>query len=217
MEVKDPVLQRRVDYVKECVSMAQLFHFLEFPIHEGERERNACCPFHNEAHPSARVFLDQNTFYCWACSKGGDVIWIVQETFGLSFVKAVEWLEKTFDCAYSHQDYEKRFSRSLKRAQKLAPVISPEDYWNQRHKALVNGIWKVERGKVERVILNSAMGPVWDYLDDLYYDVRFGVAGLEVVRSSFDRAANFLRLIPTGDFIKETILTTNMIEVLECQ
>ena len=45
------------------------------------RNGMACCPFHNDKHPSMKI--DQN-YYCLACGAKGDAISYVAERFGLS-------------------------------------------------------------------------------------------------------------------------------------
>ena len=32
------------------------------------------CPFHNEKSPSFNVYPENNSFYCFGCGAGGDVI-----------------------------------------------------------------------------------------------------------------------------------------------
>lgn len=50
------------------------------------------CPFHNERHPSFHIYPHNNSFYCYGCNKGGNVINFVRELQGLSFREAVEYL-----------------------------------------------------------------------------------------------------------------------------
>ncbi len=51
-----------------------------------------CCPFHAEKTPSFHVNPGLKLYHCYGCSAGGDVIRFVQETRGLNFVEAVEFL-----------------------------------------------------------------------------------------------------------------------------
>jgi DNA primase len=50
------------------------------------------CPFHDEKTPSFTVNAASKVFYCHGCQAGGDMISFVQETRGLSFVEAIEFL-----------------------------------------------------------------------------------------------------------------------------
>jgi DNA primase len=47
------------------------------------------CPFHTEKTPSFYVHPGRNTFKCFGCGKGGDIITFVRETEGLSFLEAL--------------------------------------------------------------------------------------------------------------------------------
>lgn len=54
----------------------------------------ALCPFHNEKTPSFYIFTDTNSFHCFGCNAGGDVIKFVQKLHGLSFKDAIQFLAK---------------------------------------------------------------------------------------------------------------------------
>lgn len=51
-----------------------------------------CCPFHEERRPSFVVYPDSDSFYCFGCGAGGDVISFVRRTTGLGFLDAVAHL-----------------------------------------------------------------------------------------------------------------------------
>ncbi len=50
------------------------------------------CPFHREKTPSFSVSRERQSFHCFGCNKGGDVITFVMEQEGLSFREALELL-----------------------------------------------------------------------------------------------------------------------------
>lgn len=52
----------------------------------------AKCPFHNEKTPSFRHYKHTNSWYCFGCNEGGDVIKLVMKIKDISFVEAVRLL-----------------------------------------------------------------------------------------------------------------------------
>jgi hypothetical protein len=52
----------------------------------------ALCPFHNEDSPSFTIYLEQNTYWCYACSEGSDVIGFVMKQKNLKFIEAVRYI-----------------------------------------------------------------------------------------------------------------------------
>ena len=53
----------------------------------------ACCPFHNDKHPSMKI--DRN-YYCFACGAKGDAVNYVAALFGLSQLKAAKKINDDF-------------------------------------------------------------------------------------------------------------------------
>ena len=58
-----------------------------------KRNGLACCPFHNDKHPSMKI--DRN-YHCFACGIGGDVIDYVSRLYGLSQYEAAVRLIEDF-------------------------------------------------------------------------------------------------------------------------
>lgn len=52
------------------------------------------CPFHSEKTPSFTVYPETQSFYCFGCGAGGDVISFVMRTENLDYIAAVETLAK---------------------------------------------------------------------------------------------------------------------------
>lgn len=50
------------------------------------------CPFHNEKAPSMKIYPKTNSFYCFGCNVGGDVIKFVMLYHDLDFKEAIEYL-----------------------------------------------------------------------------------------------------------------------------
>ena len=57
------------------------------------RNGMACCPFHNDKHPSMKI--DRN-YYCFACGAKGDAVNYVDILFGLSQFEAAKKINEDF-------------------------------------------------------------------------------------------------------------------------
>ena len=51
-----------------------------------------CCPFHNEKTPSFKVNPVRNTYHCFGCGAGGNVISFVMQQETMTFPEAVRHL-----------------------------------------------------------------------------------------------------------------------------
>ena len=58
------------------------------------RNSMACCPFHNDRHPSMK--LNEDYFFCFGCGAKGDVIDFVAKLFDLSSYEAAQKLAADF-------------------------------------------------------------------------------------------------------------------------
>lgn len=62
------------------------------------RSGMACCPFHDDRHPSLK--LNEDYFYCFGCGATGDVIDFTARLYDLSPKEAAEKLAQDFGLAY---------------------------------------------------------------------------------------------------------------------
>ena len=65
--------------VKATVPMKQAAESYGLRLNRGGM---ACCPFHDDRHPSLK--LNEDYFYCFGCGATGDVIDFTSRLFGLS-------------------------------------------------------------------------------------------------------------------------------------
>ena len=69
---------------------AVLQHFGLVP----DRRGNILCPFHADHRPSCKIY--DNSFYCWACGAGGDVINFTARYLNVSNLEAAKYLAAAF-------------------------------------------------------------------------------------------------------------------------
>ena len=59
--------------------------------HRG-RTHSGLCPFHSEKSPSFHVYPDNQSFYCFGCGAGGDVVTFIRRIENLEYVEALRFL-----------------------------------------------------------------------------------------------------------------------------
>ncbi len=77
--------------VKAAVTVRQAAEHYGLKV---SRNGMACCPFHNDRHPSLK--LNEDYFYCFSCGATGDVIDFVARLYGLSGYEAAQRLAVDF-------------------------------------------------------------------------------------------------------------------------
>mgnify|MGYP002562874095 CR=1 FL=1 len=62
------------------------------PLKKHGRYLSGLCPFHSEKTPSFYVYPQTQSFYCFGCGAGGDVITFVRQIENLEYMEAVRFL-----------------------------------------------------------------------------------------------------------------------------
>lgn len=62
------------------------------PLKRRGRLYTGICPFHNEKTPSFTVYADTQSYYCFGCGAGGDVITFIKQRENLDYIEAVRLL-----------------------------------------------------------------------------------------------------------------------------
>ncbi|MDY2762406.1 MAG: CHC2 zinc finger domain-containing protein [Faecalimonas umbilicata] len=94
------------EQVKACVTARQAAE------HYGIKVKNngmACCPFHNDRHPSMKI--DKN-YHCFACGVGGDAIDFTARLFGLTQFEAAKKLVEDFGLDIKFQNKSESLHRN---------------------------------------------------------------------------------------------------------
>ena len=170
----DPKHQRARDSASRAntaINIIRLLGGYGFDIRDdgGDREQQFSCDMHGDGHdnkPSARVYPDSNSWYCFACSKSRDAIQTVREREGLSFWDAVRKLEKAAGLQPLPDDYTgtpevtlaEGIVASLRRDKTFADDCSMFD-------SLLSGITE------DRQLAMDVVLPFWEAFDGLVYKV----------------------------------------------
>ena len=83
----------RSENIKAALDIDRVFSFYGY---EPNRNGYVCCPFHSEKTASCKIYPEDNSFYCYGCGAGGDVINFVRLLYGLDFRQACVRLEADF-------------------------------------------------------------------------------------------------------------------------
>lgn len=87
--------------IKEAVTCADL---LERNGYHPDRHGLMLCPFHSEKTPSFRVYPNGKGWYCFGCHKGGDVLNLAVELYGVGFSDACKRLSDDFNLGLTRDD-----------------------------------------------------------------------------------------------------------------
>ncbi|MBQ2604548.1 MAG: DNA primase [Clostridia bacterium] len=69
------------------------------------------CPFHNDSTPSFTVYPDTESFYCFGCAAGGDVITFIMRSEQLVYIDAVKYLAQRAGMQMPENNYDDSFSK----------------------------------------------------------------------------------------------------------
>lgn len=79
------------------------------------RTKKGLCPFHNEKTPSFTVYNDTQSFYCFGCGAGGEIITFIRRIENLDFVEAVKFLADKAGMKMPEDGYDDTISKQRQR------------------------------------------------------------------------------------------------------
>lgn len=69
------------------------------------------CPFHNEKTPSFTVYPETQSYYCFGCGNGGDVITFIRNIENLDYIEAVKLLADRHGVSMPQDGYDSGLSK----------------------------------------------------------------------------------------------------------
>ncbi len=74
------------------------------------RNKKCLCPFHSEKTASMVVYSNTQSFYCFGCGAGGDVITFIMKIENLSYIEAIKFLANRVGMTIPDDDYNDKAS-----------------------------------------------------------------------------------------------------------
>ncbi|MGN6430302.1 MAG: DNA primase [Gaiellaceae bacterium] len=105
------------------------------------------CPFHDERTPSFSVSPEKGLYYCFGCGAAGDAVSFVEETEGVDFVGAIEWLAQRFNVLLEYEEASPEQDARRRRRDRLYAVLDAGASFYGRY------LWESEAGADARAYL----------------------------------------------------------------
>ncbi len=86
-----PLPEQFIEQVKDANEISSVFSSY-LPLKRAGRDNVCLCPFHSEKTPSCHIYTDSQSFYCFGCGAGGDVINFIRLMEHLDYVESVKFL-----------------------------------------------------------------------------------------------------------------------------
>jgi DNA primase len=102
-----------------------------------------CC-FHEERSPSLSIDADRKLYHCFGCQAGGDCFKFAQETEGLDFTGALEFLAGRYNVTLEIVDDDPRAAARRKREQQLLALVERAAAFYERM------LWNSPEGEAAR-------------------------------------------------------------------
>lgn len=135
------------------------------------RTYKCLCPFHSEKTPSCVVYPDTDSFHCFGCGTGGDVITFIMKIENLSFIEAVKLLaQKSGITMPEDAGFDDSISVKKQRLYKMNKAAAKYFYSNLRTEKGRKGLeYLLGRGLKPETIKKFGLGVAIDSWNGLKY------------------------------------------------
>lgn len=159
------------------------------PLRRSGARFTGLCPFHDERTPSFSVSPEKGTYYCFGCQRGGDAISFVEETEGVDFVGAIEWLAQRFNVPLEYEEASPQQDARRRRRERLYAVLDAAASFYERY------LWDSQAGTEARAYLASR-----GLADEVCREYRLGLAarGTTLARKARERGFTQQELTGAG-------------------
>lgn len=161
----EPRWKKRLERIKKKIPIEKVLSDYGYDVHsqlEG-REEQFSCDLHgdgNDGKPSARVYSETNTWYCFGCSKIRDAVDTVQAKEGLTFKESLTFLEKKYGLPVL--SWEGGVSESKSQKSVISNTVSHKTTWEDSCRNL-NSILRLIT--IERPFSMEKTLTLWELFD----------------------------------------------------
>jgi DNA primase len=115
----------------------------------GASRYEGLCPFHDERTPSFGIDPGQKLFHCFGCGKGGDCFTFVEETEGIDFKGALEFLAQRYNIELEVEDEDPQAAARRMQRERLLELLERATSFYVRH------LWESAEAQGARDYLQS--------------------------------------------------------------
>ena len=109
--------------LKNCCDIVSVFSSY-VDLKSSGKNKKCSCPFHSEKTPSMVIYEDTQSFYCFGCGVGGDVITFIEKIENLSYVDAVKLLADRAGLSIPTNEIDDKISKQRSRVLKMNKVVA---------------------------------------------------------------------------------------------
>lgn len=180
------------DYIQEVVRRNDIEDVVQSYVQLRRRGRTCTglCPFHTEKTPSFVVYPETQSFYCFGCGAGGDVITFIKKISNLEYVEAVKLLASRVGMPMPNEEDK---AGEMRRKVLAINRDAARYFYDQLNKptpeaALAREYWRKRRGLSDNTIRRFGLGYAPDsYSDLLHYMKGRGYNEEELLESGLVR------------------------------
>lgn len=139
-------------------------------IKNSGKNKKCLCPFHSEKTPSFVIYENTQSFFCFGCNAGGDVITFIEKIENLEYKEAVKFLADRVSMTIPENEREEEQTKKRSILFNLNSAAARIFFNNLKTKQGRNGLeYLLKRGLKKETIVKYGLGYAfdsWDYLKD---------------------------------------------------
>lgn len=124
------------------------------------RQGMICCPFHRDKRPSLKVYPQTNSFYCFGCGAGGDVISFVRLMENTTASEAAELINSVLNLGLGGRKNSAELRRKIRQREQERAEKFEFIKWT---KTFYDKVCKELRGYEKMMENNEVFSDVWEY------------------------------------------------------